>query len=259
MATTAAAAAAVGINNKSKKKQIAAGGAAGKKKSRKVSRVAPKILLFYPNIVGYGRIVATVLAFSMVFTDYHWAAFWYLVGQGLDAVDGVTARFFQQTSRFGAVLDMLTDRMSTATLLVVLALVYQDAWGWFAFLIVLDIVSHWFHMYSKMAVGAKSHKGGSNMLLNFYYTFPYVLLVCCVGNEFYLVSLYLLSQEDFPINVFGHETGLVHLVSVICLPVFLFKQFMNLIQLWESIQTITRLDQQDWLDGQAAAAAAKRK
>lgn len=103
---------------------------------------------------------------------------------------------------------MLTDRMSTATLMVVLALVYQDMWGFYAFLIVLDIVSHWFQMYSKLASGAKSHKGGQNPLLNFYYCFPYVLLICCVGNEFYLVSQYLLSQGDFyQVNVFGGFSG----------------------------------------------------
>ncbi len=70
------------------------------------------VYFWYPNLVGYARIVATFIAFSCVFTDPHTAAFFYLVGQGLDAVDGVTARYFNQCSKFGAVLDMLTDRMS---------------------------------------------------------------------------------------------------------------------------------------------------
>lgn len=48
----------------------------------------------------------------------------------------------------------------------------------------------------------------------------------------------------------GWETGIVNLVSVVCLPIFLFKQLMNFIQLWESIQIITYLDQQDWLAAQ---------
>ena len=38
--------------------------------------------------------------------------------------------------------------MSTAVLLIVLALQYPTMWGFFAFLIVLDIVSHWFQMVS---------------------------------------------------------------------------------------------------------------
>ena len=39
--------------------------------------------------------------------------------------------------------------MSTAVLLIVLALQYQSLWGFFAFLVVLDIVSHWFQMVSE--------------------------------------------------------------------------------------------------------------
>lgn len=93
------------------------------------------------------RIISTVVAFYLCFSQIELAALFYTIGQGLDAVDGVTARYFNQCSKFGAVLDMLTDRMSTAVLLVVLALLYPDMWGAFAFLIVLDIVSHWFQMY----------------------------------------------------------------------------------------------------------------
>jgi hypothetical protein len=46
------------------------------------------VYFWYPNLVGYGRIIATALAFSCVFSDPHRAAFFYLLGQGLDAVDG---------------------------------------------------------------------------------------------------------------------------------------------------------------------------
>lgn len=96
---------------------------------------------------GYLRIVSTCLAFYLCFSQIELAAVFYTIGQALDAVDGVTARYFNQCSKFGALLDMLTDRMSTAVLLIVLALLYPSMWGVFAFLIVLDIVSHWFQMY----------------------------------------------------------------------------------------------------------------
>jgi phosphatidylglycerophosphate synthase len=86
-------------------------------------------------------------------------------------------------TKFGAVLDMLCDRMATCVLCIVLSHFYAHAWGFFAFLIVLDIVSHWCQMYAKLASGAKTHKGSKNPLLNFYYTFPYALLFFCVGDQ----------------------------------------------------------------------------
>jgi CDP-diacylglycerol--inositol 3-phosphatidyltransferase len=49
-------------------------------------------------------------------------------------------------SKFGGVLDMVTDRVSTCGLLVILAQFYPEYSFWFIFLIVLDITSHWFHV-----------------------------------------------------------------------------------------------------------------
>jgi len=195
------------------------------------------VYFWYPNLVGYCRILSTFIAFSLVFSDPYSASFFYLLGQGLDAVDGVTARYFNQCSKFGAVLDMLTDRMSTAVLLIVLSHLYPKHWGYFSFLIVLDIVSHWFQMYSKLSTNKTSHKGSKNPLLNFYYTFPYALLVFCVGNEFFFVCLYLLS---FP--ALAAYFGIVNGILYICFPIFFMKQFMNFVQLYDSVGEIVELD-----------------
>jgi CDP-diacylglycerol--inositol 3-phosphatidyltransferase len=51
-----------------------------------------------------------LVAFYLCFTSPLLAAVCYCVSQGLDAVDGMVARHFKQCSKFGAVLDMLTDR-----------------------------------------------------------------------------------------------------------------------------------------------------
>lgn len=162
--------------------------------------------------------------------------FFYLLGQGLDAVDGTAARYFGQCSKFGAVLDMLTDRMSTAVLLIVLSHLYPHAWGFFAFLVVLDIVSHWFQMYSKSIKGASSHKGSKNPMLDFYYNFPYALLVFCVGNEFFLVCLYLLSfATETTESVAMLPVGVIKLIAYVCFPIFFGKQFMNFVQLYDSV------------------------
>ncbi len=50
-------------------------------------------------------------------------------------------------STFGAMLDMVTDRLSTASMLLVLSHYYDDLWLIFLALILLDISSHWFHLH----------------------------------------------------------------------------------------------------------------
>jgi len=199
-----------------------------------------------------------VIAFYYCFSSVGCAAFFYLLGQGLDAVDGTVARMYGQSSNFGAVLDMLTDRMSTATLLVVLALLYRQWWGFFAFLIVLDIVSHWYQMYSKATSGARSHKGSRNPWLNFYYTGRHVLLVCCVGNEFCLVSFYVAAFTHGPaIATFGAWTiGAVDAVMILSFPIFVFKQLMNFVQLYDAASEIAARDLRNHLAHPPAAAAA---
>jgi CDP-diacylglycerol--inositol 3-phosphatidyltransferase len=78
----------------------------------------------------------------------------------LDALDGYAARFFNQSTTFGAVLDMVTDRCSTACLLVFLS----SAWPRWAIvfqgLISLDLASHYMHMYATLSMGGQnqSHK-----------------------------------------------------------------------------------------------------
>ena len=195
------------------------------------------IYLYYPNLVGYGRIVSTVLGFCLVFHSPLAAAAFYSLGQGADAVDGVVARRFNQVSKFGALLDMLTDRLSTACLLLVLSLLYPGYWGCFALLITLDIVSHWCQMYAKLAQGRSSHKGSSNPALHFYYTFPYALLVFCVGNELCFVSLYLLSFSWPPPWTAVWRTALY-----LSFPICALKQIMNLVQLYDSCNEICEMD-----------------
>lgn len=76
----------------------------------------------------------------------------------LDAFDGMFARMLNQCSKFGAVLDMVTDRCTTACLLVFLSLEYPRWVLLFQFLITLDFSSHYIHMYSSLVTGSSSHK-----------------------------------------------------------------------------------------------------
>lgn len=201
-------------------------------------------LLYIPNLIGYFRILAAIGALSFCFSSVDLCVLFYAISQGFDAVDGVAARHFNQSSKFGAVLDMLTDRMTTTCLLVVLSLLYRDIWGFFAFLIVLDITSHWIQMYTKLLQGATTHKGSQNALLNFYYTFPFALLIFCVFNEMFLVCLYIKATVFVGwmiMPVFG--VPLVDCCQYFAFPFFVFKQLMNVVQLWDSVAGLLEYDE----------------
>ena len=140
----------------------------------------------------------------------------YSVSCLLDALDGVAARHFQQSTRFGAVLDMVTDRCTTACLLVFLSSAFPRWALLFQGLISLDLASHYMHMYATLSMGGseQSHKKidqSRSRLLYLYYnnkvrptvpfrsvieltpTFQNVLFVVCALNELFFIALYLLS------------------------------------------------------------------
>lgn len=91
----------------------------------------------------------------------------------LDALDGYAARYFEQSTRFGAVLDMVTDRCTTACLLVFLASAFPRWSLLFQGLISLDLASHYMHMYATLSMGGENHKkvdASRSFILNLYYT-----------------------------------------------------------------------------------------
>ncbi|KLU91387.1 CDP-diacylglycerol-inositol 3-phosphatidyltransferase PIS [Magnaporthiopsis poae ATCC 64411] len=156
------------------------------------------IFLFLPNIIGYARVV---LAFaSLYYMPLHprTCSLLYSVSCLLDALDGYAARYFEQSTRFGAVLDMVTDRCTTACLLVFLSSAFPRWAIVFQGLIVLDMASHYTHMYATLAMGGsgESHKNvdkSRSWVLNLYYTNRTVLFIFCFLNEAFFIALYLLS------------------------------------------------------------------
>lgn len=99
----------------------------------------------------------------------------YSVSCLLDALDGYAARYYEQSTRFGAVLDMVTDRCTTSCLLVFLSSAFPRWAIIFQGLISLDFASHYMHMYTTLVMGGSntSHKSvdkSRSWLLNLYYT-----------------------------------------------------------------------------------------
>jgi len=207
------------------------GGMNGSIKREATSEQQENIFLFIPNLIGerssactclnsktdhigYARIVLAVG--SLYFMPLHprRCSFLYSVSCLLDALDGLAARKYNQSTTFGAVLDMVTDRCTTACLLVFLSSAFPRWSIVFQGLISLDLASHYMHMYATLTMGGsgQSHKkvdSSRSWILHQYYTsrvsslvtqcsisltsFQTVLFIFCAMNELFFIALYLLS------------------------------------------------------------------
>ena len=170
---------------------------------------------------GYSRIILAIASLHYMPLHPRTCSLLYSISCLLDALDGVAARKFNQATRFGAVLDMVTDRCTTACLLVFLSSAWPRWSLLFQGLISLDLASHYMHMYATLAMGSagQSHKKvdeSRSRILNLYYSnnvrssWPTlqpaaaasrladwlrqkVLFVFCGLNELFFISVYLLS------------------------------------------------------------------
>ena len=197
------------------------------------------IFFYVPNLIGYLRVVLAFVGYA-----YAVEATWkvtvtsYMASQLLDAADGYAARRLKQSSTFGAVLDMVTDRASTTCLCVVLARYYPDLVVILTALVTIDMFSHWFHMYASLLIHSRSHKTVTNPLLAFYYR-KAPLFITCALTEMWYMSLFVLKFTKGPL-VGG--TPLVELVFYIASPVCLFKQVANLVQMYVACVSLAEHD-----------------
>ncbi|XP_068654458.1 probable CDP-diacylglycerol--inositol 3-phosphatidyltransferase 2 [Aristolochia californica] len=196
------------------------------------------VYLYIPNIIGYIRVILNCVAFGQCFYNKKLFAILYFISFVGDGLDGWFARKFNQVSTFGAVLDMVTDRVSTACLLVVLSQIYRPGLV-FLSLLALDIASHWFQMYSTFLSGKASHKDvkdSTSWLFRMYYGNRLFLAFCCVGSEVLYILLFLLAenQSEDLIDVLMsaiRQGSLVSLLSVLAFIGWAIKQLVNVIQL----------------------------
>ncbi|XP_065324687.1 CDP-diacylglycerol--inositol 3-phosphatidyltransferase-like [Gordionus sp. m RMFG-2023] len=199
------------------------------------------IYIFIPNLLGYIRIILAIFSIWFMPYDYKKAIILYVSSELLDAFDGYAARYFKQSTHFGAMLDMLTDRCCTLVLLTVLCSFYPRWAFLFQLSICLDICSHWIHIYSSSLVG-KTHKTISpsgNRFMKIYYSSRVLLFCMCAGNELFYASLYLLNFNLGP-KVMGIPCWLLMLYMT--LPICIAKTILNLIQMIKACQFIVDYD-----------------
>lgn len=212
-----------------------------------MSKITANTVMFHyiPNMIGYLRVATALISLVLMKSHPKLMTWIYGVSCLLDAFDGAAARRYNQSSRFGAVLDMVTDRCTTASLIAYLCVLYPSWIVLFLILISLDLASHYMHMYSSLASGAKSHKSISenkNLFLRLYYGNRNFLFTCCAFNELFFVGLYLTS--------FYHEPTIYNfnkpqLLCIVTFPLWLFKQLMNVVQLLSAAVNLAEMDASD--------------
>jgi CDP-diacylglycerol--inositol 3-phosphatidyltransferase len=200
-----------------------------------------QILCYYANIMDYFRVIASMYAFYISKRDPILFVICYFISFILDAFDGMVARAAHQTSKLGATLDMVTDRISTAGLLAVLSGFYQDYSTVFVYLIMLDVGSHWLQTHSGFLVNVKNdnHKnlGEKFFLLKLYYTNRNVLGIVCLGAEVFLLLLYFNHFYPYLMkNVFYLFFFYINFA------IYVFKQLISIIQIFGASSRIAEWD-----------------
>ena len=200
-----------------------------------------QVLCYYANIMDYFRVVASMYAFYISKTDPVLFVICYFISFILDAFDGMAARAAHQTSKLGATLDMVTDRISTAGLLAVLSGFYPDHSTVFVYLIMLDVGSHWLQTHSGFLVNVKNdnHKnlGEKFFLLRLYYTNRNVLGIVCLGAEVFLLLLYF--NHFYPELMKNQFYLYFYYVNF---AIYVFKQLISIIQIFGASSRIAVWD-----------------
>ncbi|MFM2313795.1 MAG: CDP-diacylglycerol--glycerol-3-phosphate 3-phosphatidyltransferase [Cyanobacteriota bacterium] len=207
-----------------------------------------QVFLYVPNLIGYGRFVFYLASFIC-----HSLGNWqlclglYAIAFILDEFDGRAARAYNQSSNFGAALDMVLDRSATAGLCLILAQLYPDYLLAFIGAITLDLSSHYYLIYATGMRGSASHKDSAqwstNGLLKLYYGNKPFMDVLILGNELFYLLLYLnFYLVGMSLNLAGWQTNIWQLSLIVCLPIYLLKQATNVLQLQAAGQEIAKLD-----------------
>jgi len=207
-----------------------------------------RVFLYIPNLIGYARLGFYLASFICHSLGYWWLCLGlYAIAFILDEFDGRAARAYNQSSNFGAALDMVADRSATAGFCLILAQLYPGYLVAFIGAIALDVSSHYYLIYATGMLGKGSHKDSSqwsnNGLLKLYYGSKPFMDISILGNEVFYLLLYLnfyLKGKSF--NFVNWQVDIWQLLILIVLPIYLLKQTTNVLQLQAAAQEIAKLD-----------------
>ena len=206
-----------------------------------------KVFLFVPNIIGYVRFIFYFISFiSHSLGSWQLCIGFYAIAFILDEFDARAARAYNQSSNFGAALDMVADRCATAGLCLILAQLYPRYLLFFIIAIALDITSHYYLIYATAILGKASHKDSaewtSHKLMKLYYGNKTFMDILILGNELFYILLYLNFYLVNPVTINNFRFDIWQLLIIIILPIYILKQATNVLQLQSAAQEITDID-----------------
>ncbi|XP_045468475.1 CDP-diacylglycerol--inositol 3-phosphatidyltransferase [Harmonia axyridis] len=205
-------------------------------------KIEENIFLFVPNLIGYARIILAFISFYYLSTNYIIALVCYTISALLDAIDGYAARYFNQGTKFGAMLDQLTDRCGTMCLCAVLAHLYPSHMFWYLLSMCIDISCHWMYLHTSILQGKSSHKFidmSESKIMSLYYTNRTVLFFMCAGNECFYLARYILFFTPGPI-IFG--VPIISMIQYFSLPVAVVKSGISLLHLVVACKNLSIID-----------------
>lgn len=175
--------------------------------------------------------------------DWKLATACYILSFAGDLFDGWAARKFDQTSQFGYVLDMVTDRCATTGLISILCGLYPKWIPTLLFCQMADLGSHWYHMYStsteKGHHKSKEALADRNFVLRAYYGFYPLFAYLCVGAELTYVALYVLHHD--PAFAVG-PLKLMPITQYVFFPACVMKNVVNMAQFGSAAQNLAERD-----------------
>ena len=211
-----------------------------------------RVFWYVPNIIGYVRVGCYLASFiSHSRGNWQLCIGLYAIAFILDEFDGRAARAYNQSSNFGAALDMTTDRCATAGLCLILAQLYPNYLLAFIGAIALDVSSHYYLVYATGILGKTNHKDAAqwsdNGLMKLYYGNKAFMDLTILGNEVFYILLYLnfyLAESTFAFTIYS--INLIQLLTIVCLPIYLIKQVINVSQLQIAARQIAAKDLTDF-------------
>lgn len=203
------------------------------------------VFFYYANIIDYLRFILLIIGIFYSFTHPLLFVSLYFISFILDLFDGLVARYFNQCSLFGSSLDMIIDRISTSSFLVILSHLYKERTIIYILLMVLDISSHWLQVYSSILElsknkNIKNHKELKEYfkILSFYYNNKIFLGILCFGAEMFLVLRYLKYFFNFEHNSNAYNKNFLKLIYItdtyiyfLFYALYIFKQIMSILQI----------------------------
>ena len=184
------------------------------------------VYYYWPNRIDYMRLALLIVGISI--SDYAPMACLALIILSclLDALDGYLARKLNQSSVLGSALDFAIDRMTLATITVLLIHIEPCYWLFWLFILLLDCGSHFMHLYASLPQSQLNHKqvdDSENKLLKQYYSNKAVLFLSCLIHDLFICVVFI--YHYYPVKwlfvfwiIFGigfvHKT-IIHVLQII--------------------------------------------